>query len=186
MIAAGLLVIPTVVSAQKKSVSTEKVQFDVGSKVLTVALVAGSTDGYGTYGAGGTGIGLSGAFEVGVANIANVVRLGVGGSVGFLRGSLSNYYDLMTIPVVGFVNGHYQIKQVPKLDVYAGPVLGFAHRSYDYKGSFVGSASASTTEVAAGVQAGGRYAFAPGIAGNLQLSVGNALPWLTAGISFKF
>lgn len=181
-IAAAVAAAPSVLLAQKN-------QFDVGSKVLSVGVLLGGTS-Y-TYGSGGVGLGAG--FEVGVAEIAGQVRLGVGGFLGYQKddGGIYTYnYDVSSTTIAGFVNGHYQLTQVPKLDLYAGPVVGISRQSLDYSNACVISSvydcSNSSSDPAVGVQAGARYEFAPRVMGSLQLSGGTRLPWVNAGIAFKF
>src|SRR6218665_1023243 len=105
---AAALAVPALASAQDR-------QFDVGTKLLNVGLLLGSES------AGSVGAGAG--FEVGFKNIQDQVVLGVGGSIGFSKSS-ANYgfgslgdYSWTVIPVLGFVHGHYQLKNVPKLDL---------------------------------------------------------------------
>ena len=181
-LAAAVATLPSVVSAQKN-------QFEKGSSVLNLGLHVGS--GY----IAGTGVGLSASFEQGIApEIANIVRIGVGGQIGFLRSSvgtdLFSAYGIKTteIPILVFVNGHYQIEQVPKLDVYAGPVLGVSRSSntYDSRETYYRNLKGtSSTSVAIGVHAGARYSLAPKISGSAEVGVGSNLPWLNFGIALK-
>ena len=102
---AAALVLPAVASAQDKK------QFDVGTKLLNVGLLLGS-ESYGS-------VGVGGGLEVGFKSIAeNKVVLGIGGSIGLLRTSSdaifgSGGYSFTTIPILGYVHGHYQVPSVP-------------------------------------------------------------------------
>lgn len=181
-VAAAVAVAPSIMLAQKN-------QFEVGSKVLSVGLLLGGTS-Y-TYGSGG--IGLGAGLEVGVGEIAKQVRLGVGGFLGYQHdsdGLFGNNFSVSSILIAGFVNGHYQLKQVPKLDLYAGPVLGISRQSVNYDNKCVSSitydCNNSSSDPAVGVQTGARYEFTPGVLGSIQLSVGTRLPLANAGIAFKF
>lgn len=168
--------LPTVSSAQEN-------QFKVGSRVAAVGVLMGGTS-Y-TYGSGGIGIG--GSFEVGIKEIADQVRLGVGGFVGYQKsdgGILVNTYDVSSTTIAGFVNGHYQLTMVPKLDLYAGPVFGINRQSLDYT-RVCASCESSSSDPAIGVQVGARYEIAPRIMGSLQLSGGTRLPWANFGVAFK-
>ncbi len=177
--AVALATLPVVAQAQDD-------QFKVGSKVVNVGiLVAGDALG---------GIGIGGGLEVGVARIADVVTLGVGGSIGYLHKSYGGYltsvygYNINVIPVLGFVHGHYQLKEVPKLDLFAGPAVGIARSSYSFDGdaAYYNRYFTSSTDVAIGIQAGARYELTSAIVGSLQVSGGSNLPWINAGVAFKF
>jgi hypothetical protein len=181
-LAAAVAAAPSVLLAQKN-------QFEVGSKVLSVGVLLGGTS-Y-TYGSGG--IGLGAGFEVGVTDIAGQVRLGVGGFFGYQRdddGVIGTSYSVSSTTIAGFVNGHYQLAQVPKLDLYAGPVVGISRQSLDFDNVCTSTAfydcSDSSSDPAVGVQVGARYEIAPRILGSLQLSGGTRLPWVNAGIAIKF
>lgn len=170
-LAAALVGLPTIGTAQDV-----KNQFDVGSKFLSGALLVGAeVDG---------GFGIGGSFEVGIAEIAGQVRLGVGGSVGVLRNDYDEFLDDVSrtvVPVLAFVHGHYQLPQVPQLDLFAGAAVGLQSTSL----SFSGGGSSSSVDPAIGLQSGARYEFAPRLMGMAQLAVGTNLPFLSLGITFK-
>lgn len=175
---AAALALPAVASAQDR-------QFDVGTKLFNVGLLLGSE----SYGSIGAGAGL----EVGFKNISDQVILGIGGSVGIARSTFDGFgnygYSSTAIPILGFVHGHYQIKEVPKLDLYAGPAVGvsLARFSFDdgYCSALVDCAD-NDADVAIGVQAGARWALTPKVLGWAQVSGGTNLPFLNVGLSFKF
>jgi len=181
-VAAALATLPAVASAQDK-------QFDVGTKLVNVGLLLGSS----SYGS----VGVGGGLEVGIKSVGEgKVVLGVGGSVGFLRSSESAFlgasgYSFTTIPVLGFVHGHYQLPSVPKLDLYAGPAVGVSLSRFSYDDNnfcklVTSSCSDNSSEVSIGVQAGARWALTPTVLGWGQLSAGNNMPFVNVGISFKF
>jgi hypothetical protein len=179
-VAAALVALPAMVSAQDK-------QFDVGTKVLNVGLILGS-ESYGS-------VGVGGGLEVGVKDISGQVRLGVGGSIGFLRSSYdailsASGYSTTVIPILAFVHGHYQLENVPKLDLYGGPAIGVSlyRVSYDdnnYCGTVV-TCSANGSDPSFGIQAGARWALTPKVLGWGQVSAGTHMPFLNLGVSFKF
>ena len=177
-VAAALVALPAIASAQDN-------QFEVGTKLINIGLLLGGGGHLGY----GSSIGVGGGLEVGVKDIAGQVRLGVGGSVGFSTSSLSSN-KRSVLSVVGFVNGHYQLKAVPQLDLYAGPVLGFAKIDYaggnDFCNNNVGVDYGCGSAVIAGAQAGARWALTPAVLGWAQLSPASNLPFLSVGISFKF
>jgi len=182
---AAAVSVPAVAASQApRAGSSGDQQFKVGTVVLSAGLLLGA-EGYGY-----SGVGLGGALEVGVGEIAGQVRLGVGGGLGVLRhdyGRGLSDYTQTTIPLTGFVNGHYQLEQVPKLDLFAGPVVGIALRRYSWDGDVFDDDDFDDDLLpVAGVQAGGRYEFAPRVMASLQASAGTNLPWLTAGVAFKF
>lgn len=175
---AAALAVPAIASAQDR-------QFDVGTKLLNVGLIVGS-ESYGSIGAGG-------GLEVGFKNISDQVILGIGGSIGFARSTYDGIgafgYSSTVIPVLGFVHGHYQLKEVPKLDLYAGPAVGVSMYRFSYDNGYCGTGidcSANNSDPAIGVQAGARWALTPKVLGWAQVSGGSNLPFLNAGVSFKF
>ena len=180
-VAAALATLPTIASAQDK-------QFNVGTKLVNVGLLLGSS----SYGSAGVGGGL----EVGFKNIEDKVVLGIGGSIGLLRSSESGFaglggYSFTTIPVLGFVHGHYQVPSVPKLDLYAGPAVGVSLSRFSYDDDnfcklLSSNCSLNDTAASIGIQAGARYALTPTVLGWGQLSGGNNMPFVNLGVSFKF
>ncbi|MGV3708127.1 MAG: outer membrane beta-barrel protein [Gemmatimonas sp.] len=177
---AAALAVPAMASAQDKLVG-------VGTKLLNVGVLVGSES------AGSLGVGAG--FEVGIKDIQSQVVLTVGGSVGFARstfdyGVLGGDYSVTSIPVLGFVHGHYQLKNVPKLDLFAGPAIGVSMFRWDNdycdKLGIGNLCEDSNTEVAVGIQAGARWALTPKVLGWAQLNGGNNMPFLNAGVSFKF
>ena len=180
-VAAALATLPAVVSAQEK-------QFGVTTKLVNVGLLLGSS----SYGS----VGIGGGLEVGFKAIEDKVVLGIGGSVGLLRTSESGFagiggFSFTTVPVLGFVHGHYQLSTAPKLDLYAGPAVGvsLSRFSYDDNGycKLVSSnCSSNSTSASIGIQAGARYALTPKLLGWGQLSAGTNMPFVNVGVSFKF
>lgn len=177
-LAAALATIPAISSAQDR-------QFDVGTKLFNVGLLLGD-EAYGS-------VGVGGGLEVGFKNISDQVILGIGGSVGFRRSS-TDYFGygstVTVVPVLGFVHGHYQLADVPKLDLYAGPAAGLALSRYSYDSRACNAPGANcsdnNSDVAIGIQAGARWALTPTVLGWAQVSGGTRLPYLNLGISFKF
>ncbi|MEO7996361.1 MAG: outer membrane beta-barrel protein [Gemmatimonadaceae bacterium] len=178
-VAAALATLPALASAQDK-------QFEVGTKLLNVGVLVGS-ESYGSLGVGG-------GVEVGFKDIEGKVVLGVGGSIGIARstydGILNNSgYSSTSVPVLGFVHGHYQIPTVPKLDLYAGPALGVSLFRLNFDAGYCNATTIcddNSADVAAGIQAGARWALTPKVLGWAQVSGGTRMPFLNAGVSFKF
>lgn len=176
-VAAALVALPAISSAQDR-------QFDVGSKLLNVGLILGS-ESYGS-------VGVGGGLEVGFKNISDQVILGIGGSIGIARSSYNfgTFGSSSTaIPILGFVHGHYQLENVPKLDLYAGPAVGVSLYRFSYDSGYCAGTNvcdANGSDPAIGVQAGARFALTPKVLGWAQLSGGTNLPFLNAGVSFKF
>ena len=175
---AAALALPAIASAQDR-------QFDVGTKLFNVGLLLGS-ESYGSVGAGG-------GFEVGFKNIENQVILGLGGSIGVLRSSfdgvLGTGYSQTSVPILGFVHGHYQLENVPKLDLYAGPAAGISLTRFSYDNGYCGTlvdCDSNNSDVAVGVQAGARWALTPTVLGWAQVAGGTNMPFGNIGISFKF
>ena len=151
-VAAALATLPVVASAQDK-------QFDVGTKLLNVGVLVGS-ESYGS-------IGVGGGLEVGFKDIQGKVILGIGGSIGIARSSYVGF-NTTAVPVLGFVHGHYQLPDVPKLDLYAGPALGVSLARFSYDNGYCNNAnicSVNGSDVAGGIQAGARWALTPAILG---------------------
>ena len=175
---AAALALPAVASAQDR-------QFDVGTKLFNVGLLLGE-EAYGS-------VGVGAGFEVGFKDISGVVKLGLGGSIGFLRSSfngiLGSGYSLTSIPVLGYVHGHYQIESVPKLDLYAGPAVGVSLSRFSFDDGYCGAGvdcADNDSAVSAGIQAGARWALTPKVLGWAQVSGGNNMPFANVGLSFKF
>lgn len=177
---AAVLALPAVSSAQDR-------QFDVGTKLFNVGLIVGSE----SYGSLGAGAGL----EVGFKNLSDQVILGIGGSIGIARSTYSGLFSTYgftstAVPILGFVHGHYQVKDVPKLDLYAGPAVGVSLSRFSYDNGYCNLAgvdcSANNSDVAIGVQAGARWALTPSVLGWAQLAGGTNMPFLNVGASFKF
>ncbi len=177
-VAAALVALPAMSSAQDK-------QFEVGTKLLNVGLLLGS-ESYGSFGVGG-------GLEVGFKNIQDQVTLGIGGSIGFLRSSFDGLlgpgYSLTSIPLLGFVHGHYQLENVPKLDLYAGPAVGVSLTRFTYDNGFCGTlvnCDDNSSDVSVGIQAGARWALTPKVLAWGQVAGGTNMPFLNLGFSFKF
>lgn len=156
-------------------------EFAVGTKLVNVGLLTGS----------GGGIGIGGGLEVSVIELAPNIRLGIGGTVGYISDSEDGFggdFTVTVIPVLGNANVHLAVPSVPELDLFGGLALGIVRVSADYDGigSELVDASASDTQTAVGINLGARYFFTPTLAGLAQLGLGDEIPELTLGISFKF
>lgn len=125
----------------------------------------------------GVGIGLDG---FGGLPIVGQLEFGVGPKIGIGRfgvGALGGIYfnpGATFVVVGGQGNYHFDIVNVPELDIYAGLnlLIGFA-------GSRFGG---SSTGVGLGLNVGMRYFFAPSVAGFLRLGWGLSIA--TIGIDF--
>jgi hypothetical protein len=95
-------------------------------------------------------------------------------------------YKWTTIPIAAIANAHYKMADQPKVDLYGGLSLGFVHYSYssDYAG-FNSSSVGGSSDLALGINVGGRYDFTPNVAGVLQLSGGSHFPLYFLGLTFK-
>ena len=151
-----------------------------GSKILSAGLLVGGDGDY-------AGVGVGAAFEIGVAEFGQKVTLGLGASIGIIHDSFgSSFYSVDQIPIFFIANAHYQLTQVPQLDLYGGLSLGIAHVSYSYDNGYCPDCSSSTSDVGAGVQVGGRWSFSNSFAAMAQLGGGQHVPLLTAGVTLKF
>lgn len=179
-LAALFTALPAAAFAQGKSDASSGGQFVPGTKILSADLLIGGNGDY-------AGVGVGASFEVGVVQFAQTVTLGVGASIGIIHDSFgSSYYSVDQIPIFFIANGHYQLTQVPKLDLYGGASLGIAHVSYSYDNGYCPDCSSSTSDVAVGVQVGGRWAFSNNLGAMAQFGAGQHVPILTAGITLKF
>jgi hypothetical protein len=181
VVAAFAVALPSSILAQKKADPASSSSFEPGSKILSVDLLAGNSGAY-------AGVGASAAFEVGVTKIADRVVLGIGGSLGLMHDSYG-YLASSNVSVNQYMffvmaNGHYQFANIPQLDVYAGPSVGFTNWSFSS-----GNAAfhrASETDPAVGVQIGGRWSFSDKLSAMAQLGEGLRTPILTAGLTIRF
>ena len=171
-------------------------QFKVGTKLFSAGLLVSNS--LGAYSGSGYGVGYGGAaaFEIGVAEVNSMIRIGAGASIGYASSSY-NYYGAYgvsqkAIPISVFANGHYQFDGIPALDVFAGATVGYQKTSYKYDnsiycGGIYGTCyTADDSNVMFGVQAGGRWEFAAPFSAFAQVSVGTHVPLLFAGATVKF
>jgi hypothetical protein len=169
-IAAGLAVAAPLATAHAQA------PLPVGSKLLNVGLFAD----------GGTGLGAS--LEVGVAELAPRISLGLGGTIGFWSNSGPGF-NVTSIPVLANANVHVGLPDLPALDLFAGAALGIIRYSVDYDGAGPGPGNGrrddGETDTAFGINLGARYEFTSKVGGVVQLGVGD-IPELFLGVSFKF
>ena len=156
------------------SVASEKAfaQYEKGDKILNLGIGGG---GYGFY---GSGFAVGGSFEYGVHEF-----ISVGAQVdfnfynyGYNFGPSDNYVSL---PIAARGSYHYgkHFLTIDKLDLYAGPVLGFSIDGNEYY---------SGTSIVIGAQAGARYFFKPALGVFLELSGGSNVIPVKAGVALKF
>ena len=152
-------------------------QFEKGDKLLNVGLNLG-----GTYGGGGVGVGAS--FEGGVHDFISVggqfdfVHWGYGGG-GYGYGGWN--YNFISIGARGSYHYGKHFLTIDKLDLYAGPALGYRIASSSYDG--IGY-DAYGSGVFFGAFAGAKYYFKPTLGVFAEVGY-NASP-LKVGIAFKF
>ena len=149
-------------------------QFEKGDKLLNAGINLG-----GTYGGGGVGVGAS--YEAGVHDF-----ISVGAQADFVTWNYGTFgykwrYNFFTIAARGSYHYGKHFLTVDKLDLYAGPAIGYRIASSSYDG--VGY-DAYGSGVFFGAFAGARYYFKPamGVFGEVGY---NASP-LKVGITFKF
>lgn len=156
---------------------TANAQFEKGDKLLNLGLNLG-----GTYGGGGIGIG--GSYEVGIHDF-----ISVGGQADFVSwsngfGGYKWKYNFLTLGVRGSYHFGKHFLENDKLDLYAGPAIGYTISKYKdpsgWSGSYVNDYGSG---VFFGAFAGARYYFKPsmGVFGEAGY---NASP-LKVGITFK-
>ncbi len=156
------------------SLSAQKAfaQYEKGDKILNLGIGGG---GYGFYGGG---FAVGGSFEAGIHEFISVgaqadIRFY---NYGYLLGPSSNY---VALPIAARGSYHYgkHFLKIDKLDLYAGPMLGFNIDGNEYY---------TTSPLVIGVFAGARYYFKPAMGGFVEFAGGtNAIP-AKVGISFKF
>jgi hypothetical protein len=155
--------------AQKSGAAAGSGVFTTGTSIVSVGLLTDPT-------------GIGGSYEYGLRQLAPGWTLGVGGTLGFQSRS-SFGVDATTIWALGNANVHYAIPNVPELDVYGGLSLGIVRTSVDSPSP--GLSGVSDSDVALGINLGGRYMFTPKLGAFLQLGVADA-PEIFLGVSFKF
>jgi hypothetical protein len=181
-LAALFAALPVAAFAQGKSdAGSTSGQFVPGSKILSADLLIGGTGDY-------AGVGVGASFEIGVAQFGQKVTLGLGASIGYIHDSFGSFntYSVDQVPIFFIANGHYQLTQVPQLDVYGGVSVGVAHVSYNYNNGYCAGCSSSTDDIGIGAQIGGRWSFSDKLSAMAQFGEGQHVPILTAGITLKF
>jgi opacity protein-like surface antigen len=181
-VAAVVVATPLTVSAQVARPSTSAPSasvdggFKVGDKLVSLGVLAGG-DGYEGFGAGG-------AFEYGLLELTPRIRLGVGGSAGYMRDA-NNGLTVSQIPLYGIGNFHFAIPSQPKLDLYAGASLGITRTSVSFSGTVLGRVKGSTNNSGFGIQGGAHYQVSDALTVMGQIGVID-IPLLFAGVGFKF
>ncbi|WP_221389557.1 hypothetical protein [Dyadobacter sp. NIV53] len=153
------------------SVASGKVfaQYQKGDKILNLGIGGG---GYGFYGGG---FAVGGSFEYGIHEFISV---GAQADLNFYSyGVISDNY--VSLPIAARGSYHYgkHFLTIDKLDLYAGPVLGFSIDDNKYYDG---------TSIVIGAQAGARYYFKPAMGVFVELSGGSNVIPAKAGISLKF
>ncbi|WP_159475310.1 hypothetical protein [Dyadobacter sp. 3J3] len=153
-------------------------QYEKGDKLLNVGLNLG-----GTYGGGGVGVGAS--YEVGIHEF-----ISVGAQADFTTWNygFSGYkwrYNFFTIAARGSYHYGKHFLKTDKLDLYAGPSLGYRVSSFSDPDGYSGFYNDGYgSGVFVGIFAGAKYYFKPTTAVFAEVGY-NAAP-LKIGISFKF
>ena len=175
----GLIAVCLVLPTSRAAAQGE---FRTGSRLLQVGMLfgGGTNDGprrsCAGCGDGGTGFGVG--FEVGAAQLAPRVHVGLGASVGFLDDS-NRSYDVTWIPVLFNANLHFTPSAVRELDLYTGFAVGVVRTTVDGVGD-----DFSDTDTAIGLNLGARYFFTNSVGGTLQLGFGD-IPAITLGLAFR-
>ncbi|WP_149241323.1 porin family protein [Dyadobacter sp. 32] len=158
------------------SLSTQKAfaQYEKGDKLLNVGLNLG-----GTYGGG---IGLGASFEAGIHEYISVGAQAdfVSWNYGWVGSNIR--YNFFYVGGRGSYHFGKHFITNEKLDLYAGPSLGFRIANYSYDG--IGYNSSYGNGVFFGAFAGAKYYFKPNMA--VFAEVGYNASALKAGIAFKF
>jgi hypothetical protein len=147
-------------------------QYEKGDKILNLGIGGG---GYGFYGGG---FAVGGSFEVGVHEFVSVgaqadIRFY---NYGYLLGPSDNY---VALPIAARGSYHYgkHFLTIDKLDLYAGPALGF---------NIDGNQYYTSSALVIGVFAGARYYFKPAMGVFVEFAGGTNMIPAKAGISLKF
>jgi hypothetical protein len=166
--------------AASLSVTSEKAfaQFEKGDKLLNVGLNLG-----GTYGGGGIGVGAS--FEAGVHDF-----ISVGAQADLVTWNYGYFgykwrYNFFTVAARGSYHFGKHFITMDKLDLYAGPSLGFRISSYNDPDGYSGVYdNGYGSGVFFGAFAGAKYYFKPNLGVFAEVGY-NASP-LKVGVAFKF
>jgi len=156
------------------SLASQKVfaQYEKGDKILNLGIGGG---GYGFYNGG---FAVGGSFEVGVHEFISVgaqadIRFY---NYGYLLGPNDNY---VALPIAARGSYHYgkHFLTIDKLDLYAGPALGFNIDGNEYY---------TSSAIVIGVFAGARYYFKPAMGAFVEFAGGTNMIPAKVGISLKF
>lgn len=171
----SLLFVATILSVSSQQAFA---QYEKGDKLLNLGLNLG-----GTYGGGGAGVGAS--FEAGVHDF-----ISVGAQADFVTWNYGYFgykwrYNFFTVAARGSYHFGKHFITMDKLDLYAGPALGFRAASYSSPSGYSGLYdNAYGSGVFFGAFAGARYYFKPNMGAFAEVGY-NASP-LKVGITFKF
>lgn len=162
------------------SVTSEKAfaQYEKGDKLLNLGLNLG-----GTYGGGGAGVGAS--FEAGIHEY-----ISVGAQADFVTWNYGYFgykwrYNFITIAARGSYHFGKHFITNEKLDLYAGPSVGFRAASYSSPDGYSGLYdNAYGSGIFFGAFAGAKYYFKPNMGAFAEVGY-NASP-VKVGIAFKF
>lgn len=105
--------------------------------------------------------------------------IGIGGYLGYTSYGKKNNSLTASYTILG-TRGSYHYQFVPKLDTYAGLLLGLAFRS----GDLIDNTNTSNTRLAYGIFVGGRYMFHENIGAFAE--VGWGVSAINLGLSLKF
>jgi hypothetical protein len=145
------------------------------------------------YGYGATSLpAFSLSLDKGIADIANVGPVSIGGIIGIKHASYAwtSSYDWTWNDIIIAARGaiHYDLFKVTKLDTYGGVALGLRLQSYSYytyNTSFqYEKAHTNYTHGLFALYVGGRYYFSDKFAAFGELGYG--LGYLTLGVTYKF
>lgn len=110
--------------------------------------------------------------------------ISVGGVVGYV-GSKTKFFDATykaSHAILG-VRGAFHYQFVPKLDTYAGLMLGYEIVSGSWENNAIGVGSVAASGLDFGAYLGARYFFTPKVGAFAEL--GYSIGYLTVGATFK-
>ena len=153
-------------------------QYEQGDKLLNVGLNLG-----GTY--GGSGVGVGASYEQGIHDFISVGAQVDLNTWNYGFGNYSWKYSFLTIGARGSYHFGKHFVKNDKLDLYAGPALGYRITSYKTPDGYNGTYSDSFGGgVFFGAFVGARYYFKPNLGAFAEL--GDNTSALKVGVALKF
>ena len=126
------------------------------------------------------GIAFSVNGEFILKELPDLGNIGAGVEIGYASNN-SAWYNYTYIPIFAFGSFHYQLQNMPKLDLYARLGFGFVIVSSSYDGPVGWDLGANASYLSVAGQVGARYA----ITDNIWLKLAAGTPWaISFGVEF--